>query len=87
MAIIKQTSYSGDRMTSTLAGNIEINDGTGEIIIRKGSNVSVRINSEGLTFSEPNGRRRIRLGEHPRTQSVGEWISKPNVDVIDELEG
>lgn len=86
MAIIKQASYKGNKMTSTLSGNIELNEGTGELIIRNGANVLTRINSDGFTYSEQNGRRRIRIGLNPKDQSIGEYISKPGVDVIEELE-
>ena len=86
MAIVKQVSYSGNRMTSTLSGNIELNEGTGELLIRNGSNVLTRVNSEGFTYADQTGLRRIRIGLNPADRSVGEWISKPTIDVIDELE-
>lgn len=86
MAIIKQVQHSGSVRTSTLSGNIELNEATGELIIRNGAHVLTRINSEGFTYSEMSGIRRIRTGLNPKDQSVGEWISKPTIDVIDELE-
>lgn len=86
MGIVKQVQYSGSTRTSTLSGNIELNEGTGNLIIRNGANVLTRINSEGFTYSESSGLRRIRLGLHPDGTNVGEWISKPNVDVIEALE-
>lgn len=86
MAIIKQVQHAGSVRTSTLSGNIELNEASGELIIRNGSNVLTRINSEGFTYSEANGLRRIRIGLNPNDSSVGEWISKPTVDVIEALE-
>lgn len=86
MAIIKQVQHAGSVRTSTLSGNIELNEASGELIIRNGSNVLTRINSEGFTYSEANGLRRIRIGLNPKDESVGEWISKPSVDVIEALQ-
>ena len=86
MAIIKQVQHAGSVRTSTLSGNIELNEATGELIIRNGANVLTRINSEGFTYSEANGLRRIRVGLNPRDDSVGEWVSKPSVDVIEALQ-
>lgn len=85
MAIIKNTSYKGSKSTSTLTGNIELNEGTGELLIRSGSHILTRINSEGFTYYEESGTSRIRMGLNPKDESVGEWISKPNIDVLEEL--
>lgn len=86
MAIIKQVQHAGSVRTSTLSGNIELNEASGELIIRNGANVLTRINSEGFTYSEANGLRRIRIGLNPKDESVGEWISKPSIDVIEALQ-
>lgn len=86
MAIIKQVQYSGSVRTSTLSGNIELNDSAGELIVRNGANVLMRLNSEGFTYSEISGLRRIRIGLNPKDGSIGQYISKPTIDVIDELE-
>ena len=86
MAIVKQVQYSGSVRTSTLSGNIELNEASGELIIRNGAHVLTRINSEGFTYSEMGGLRRIRIGLNPNDGSVGEWISKPTVDVIEALQ-
>lgn len=86
MAIVKNIKYSGDARTSTLNGNIELNEGAGELIIRNGVHILTRINSEGFTYAEQSGTRRIRIGMNPKDESIGEWISKPGIDVIDELE-
>lgn len=86
MAIVKSVQHSGAVRTSTLSGNIELNEATGELLIRNGANVLTRVNSEGFTYSDSTGLRRIRVGLNPADSSVGEWISKPTVDVIEALE-
>lgn len=86
MAIVKTVQHSGAGRTSTLSGNIELNEGTGELLIRNGANVLTRVNSEGFTYSDSTGLRRIRIGLNPADSSVGEFISKPTVDVIEALE-
>ncbi len=88
MAIIKSVAYSGDSRTSTNNGSIEINEGTGEIIIRKGAKVATRIDSQGFTFSPPSGVRQIHIGSNPSNVSdVGVYVTKPGVDVITALGG
>lgn len=86
MAIIKSVQHSGSVRTSTLSGNIELNEAKGELLIRNGVHILTRLDSEGFTYAQPDGTRRIRTGLNPKDQSIGEFISKPNVDVIDELE-
>lgn len=86
MAIVKTVQHSGAGRTSTLSGNIELNEGTGELLVRNGANVLTRVNSEGFTYADSTGLRRIRIGLNPADSSVGEWISKPTVDVIEALE-
>lgn len=86
MAIVKSVQHSGAVRTSTLSGNIELNEATGELLVRNGANVLTRVNSEGFTYSDSTGLRRIRIGLNPADSSVGEWISKPTIDVIEALE-
>lgn len=86
MGIVKQVNHSGSVRTSTLSGNIELNEAKGELLVRNGVHILTRVDSEGFTYAEPNGTRRVRIGLNPKDQSVGDWLSKPNVDVIDELE-
>lgn len=85
MAIVKKAEYRGNMMTSTLSGNISLNEGTGELVVRNGTTVLTRVNSMGFTYSEISGTRRILLGAHPTDNHIGEWITKQNIDVIDEL--
>lgn len=86
MAIVKTVQHSGSARTSTLSGNIELNEAKGELLVRNGAHILTRVDSEGFTYAETNGTRRIRIGLNPKDSSVGDWLSKPNVDVIDELE-
>lgn len=84
MAIIKNVEFEGSKVVSTNNGNISLNQGTGELLVRKDGNVLTRVNSEGFTYSEPGGVRRIRIGAHPKDGHVVELISDPGVDVIEE---
>lgn len=85
MAIQKTVSYAGNKMTSTLSGNINLDEGSGELIIRNGVHVLTRINSEGFTYSEPNGTRRIRIGLNPKDGTIVDMLTKPGYDVVDEM--
>lgn len=86
MGIVKSVQHSGSTRTSTLNGNIELNEGTGQLIIRNGVHILTQIDSDGFTYAQADGVRRIRIGLNPKDNTIGEYISKPNVDVIDELE-
>lgn len=86
MGIVKSVQHSGSVRTSTLSGNIELNEATGELLIRNGVHILTRVDSQGFTYAQPDGTRRIRVGLNPKDNSIGEFVSKPNVDVIDELE-
>lgn len=86
MGIVKSVQHSGSTRTSTLNGNIELNEGTGQLIIRNGVHIITQVDSEGFTYSQPDGTRRIRIGLNPKDNTIGEYISKPNVDVIGALE-
>lgn len=86
MAIVKTVQHSGSARTSTLSGNIVLNESAGELVVRNGANVLTRIDSEGFTYSEPSGIRRIRIGMNPVDSNIGEWISKPTIDVVEALE-
>ena len=86
MGIVKSVQHSGAVRTSTLSGNIELNEATGELLIRNGVHILTRVDSQGFTYAQPDGTRRIRIGLNPKDSTIGEFLSKPNVDVIDELE-
>lgn len=85
MAIVKQVNHSGSVRTSTLSGNIELNEAKGELVVRNGAHILTRVDSEGFTYAEQDGTRRIRIGLNPADDSVGEFISKPTIDVIEAL--
>lgn len=87
MGIVKSVQHAGSTRTSTISGNIELNQNTGQFIVRNGIHILTQLDSEGFTYAETNGTRRIRIGLNPADNSIGEFISKPNVDVIDELKG
>ena len=86
MGIVKSVQHSGSTRTSTLSGNIELNENTGQLIVRNGVHILTQLDSDGFTYAQPDGVRRIRIGTNPKDGTIGDWISKPNVDVIDELE-
>lgn len=86
MGIVKSVQHSGSTRTSTLNGNIELNQGTGQLIVRNGVHILTQLDSDGFTYAQSDGVRRIRIGLNPKDNTIGEYISKPNVDVIDELE-
>lgn len=85
MIIEKNVEFEGSKVISTLNGNIELNQNTGEMLIRKNGKVLTRINSQGFIYSEEDGTRRVLIGAHPVDGHIIEAISDPGVDVIDEL--
>ena len=84
MAIVKNVEFQGSKVISTNNGDISINQGTGELLIRKNGVVLTRVTSQGFIYSEPDGTRRILIGSHPKDGHVIEAISDPGVDVIQE---
>lgn len=85
MEIVKNVEFEGSKVISTLNGNIELNQKTGELLIRKNGRVLTRINSQGFIYSDEDGTRRILIGAHPKTGEIIEAISQLDRDVIDEL--
>ena len=85
MGIVKSVQHSGSVRTSTLSGNIELNEATGELLIRNGVHILTRVDSQGFTYAQPDGTRRVRIGVNPSDNTIGEFISKPNIDVIEAL--
>lgn len=84
MAIKKEVQYSGNARTSTLNGNIEINEGTGELIVRSGAQILTRVSGEGFDYLQ-NGLHRIRIGKRPNSSDIGIYASKAGVDVLTEI--
>lgn len=85
MALKKEVQYSGNARTSTLNGNIEINEGTGELIVRNGAQILTRVSGEGFDYLQ-NGTHRIRIGRRGGSSDIGIYVSKPGVDVLEEIE-
>lgn len=85
MAIVKNVEVMGSRVVATNNGSIELNQNTGELLIRKGGKVVTRIDARGFTYSESDGRKRIFIGAHPVSDAMVLAISKPGIDVISEL--
>lgn len=85
MAITKNVEISGSSVVSTNNGTIEINKNTGALVIRKDGRVLTKVDSSGFTYSETNGTRRIFMGSHPVDGRIVQALSKPGVDVIEEL--
>lgn len=85
MAIVKEAIYTGNARTSTLNGAIEINQGTGEILVRNGANILTRVSKEGFDYIENGTLPRIRIGQKPNSQDIGIYTSKSGYNVITEL--
>lgn len=86
MNIEKNVEFEGSKVISTLNGNIELNQNTGEMLIRKNGKVLTRINSQGFIYSDSDGVRQILIGANPKNGKVRIYNTKDGVDVIDELE-
>lgn len=89
MAIIVNIKTRGGASASTLSGNITLDEANGELrVTRKydGNVVTLaKLNSLGFTYSETSGTQRIHIGAAPSDGRIGDWISKPGVDVLEEL--
>ena len=85
--IVKNVEFQGNKVVSTLNGNIELNQNTGELLVRKDGSILTRVNSQGFIYGEPGGVRRILIGAHPVDAHIIEAISKPGIDVIVALGG
>ena len=86
MAIIKNTTYSGQTNTSTLDGSIRLEQGTGRIVINDSTTTKELnvVDRTGYLFSDGTNRR-IKLGAAPSDGRVGFWLSKSGKDVINEM--
>lgn len=89
MAIIENVKTRGSATTSTLSGNIVLDENAGELRVNRrngGSLVTLaKLNSQGFTYAEIDGTNRILIGAAPNDGRIGNWISKPGIDVIEEL--
>lgn len=68
MAIIERVTSSGSKVTSSLSGGLTINEGDGEIVIRKGTTEVVRIDSDGFKYYDESGTQRIFFGQNSSGQ-------------------
>lgn len=66
--IITNVTSRGANVTSSLAGNLSINEDNGEIVIRQGSKEVVRIDKEGFKYFDSNNIKRISLGQNAQGQ-------------------
>lgn len=84
MSFESTVSYSGQNIISTLGGAIRIEEGRGRMVIQDNQSLVelVNIDRTGFLFSDGTDRR-IKLGSF--ATRVGLWISKPGIDVIDQL--
>lgn len=83
-----EITHKGQRSTSTLGGEIRIEEGRGRLVIydaltQREINV---VDRTGYTFSDDD-ERRIKIGNAPDDGRIGQWITKDGKDVIQELGG
>lgn len=64
MTIIDNTTIKGANVTSSLAGNLTINEDSGEIVIRNGRTEVLRLNRNGFAYFDNNGTKRISMGQN-----------------------
>ena len=83
---IENITTPGQGLVSSLNGQIQIDEAQAKMRIYDPqlSTDLVTIDRTGFLFSDGTDRR-IKLGSY--ATRVGLWISKPGVDVIDELGG
>lgn len=77
--------FRGQKSISTLNGDISLNQNAGNLIVRRNGIELTRVDARGFTYSQQDGKRRILLGAAPNDGRVGFWISKTNIDVINQL--
>lgn len=66
--IIESVTSRGDSVTSSLGGSLSINEANGEITIRNGSTVIVRIDRNGFQYFDSAGTQRISFGQNANGQ-------------------
>lgn len=62
--IITNITSRGDSVTSSLGGNLSINENSGEIIIRDQTREVTRIDKEGFKYFDGNAVKRISIGQN-----------------------
>lgn len=68
MSIVESVASRGSNVTSSLGGSLSINEDNGEITIRNGTVVVVRIDREGFKYYDNNGVQRISFGQDSEGQ-------------------
>ena len=63
MTIVETVTSNGAKVTSSLAGNLSINEANGEIVIRNGQTEVVRIDKNGFRYYDGAGTERIGFGQ------------------------
>lgn len=63
MTIITNATRNGANVTSSLAGNLTINEASGEIVIRNGKTEVLRLSRDGFKYFDRGGVERITVGQ------------------------
>lgn len=61
--IVKNITSMGANVTSSLSGNLSINQNSGEIVIKNGNNEVVRIDQTGFSYFDEQSIKRISMGQ------------------------
>lgn len=82
MAIHTRITQPGNTQTSTLGGQIRLDEGSGRLVVTNASGLEmVVVSQDGLLLSDGTDRRLI-LGVFP-DNTIGLIVSKPGEDVVD----
>lgn len=52
-----------------------------------GETTLMTLDGTGMTYSETDGTRRVRIGAHPADGHIGTWVTEPGIDVVEALGG
>lgn len=61
--IITNVTSRGANVTSSLGGNLSINEANGEIVVRNGTKEVVRIDKNGFKYFDNSSKERISMGQ------------------------
>lgn len=82
MAIQTKITQPGNAQTTTLDGQIRLDEGSGRLIVTNAAGIEmVIVSQDGLLLSDGTDRRLI-LGVFP-DNTIGLVVSKPGEDVVD----
>lgn len=84
MNLQESVTTPGQGLVSTLAGDIQIQEGAGRMVITDPvtQNELTIVDSQGFLFSDGT-KRRIKIGSS--NGKIGAWISKEGQDVVELL--